>query len=112
MLRTLFDTAKALGMDALIEIYDSDNLGRVLEVGPRLIGINNRDLRTFETKLEHTLDLLEHIPPDVTVVSESGIKTRDDIDRLRAANVGAVLIGETLMRADEPGTAIRELGLN
>lgn len=111
MLEALFAQASGLGMDVLIELYDRENLPRVLEVGPRLVGINNRDLRTFETRLEHTLDLLEQIPDHVTVVSESGIKTREDIDRLRAANVGAVLIGETLMRAANPGVAIRELGL-
>lgn len=110
-LQLLFDTATNLGMDVLIELYDKDNLQRVLDVGPRLVGINNRDLRTFETRLEHTLDLLDQIPAHVTVVSESGIKTSHDIDRLRDANVGAVLIGETLMRSDNPGTAIRELGL-
>lgn len=110
-LQVLFDKATELGMDVLIELYDRNNLQRVLDVGPRLVGINNRDLRTFETRLEHTLDLLEQIPDDVTVVSESGIKTSQDIDRLRDANVGAVLIGETLMRADTPGHAIRELGL-
>lgn len=110
-LQSLFQSATDLGMDVLIELYEANNLPRVLEVGPRLVGINNRDLRTFETKLEHTLDLLEHIPDDVTVVSESGIKTSHDIDRLRAANVGAVLIGETLMRAETPGHAIAQLGL-
>jgi len=110
-LKDLFDAAVALGMDVLIELYDRENLDCVLSVGPNLVGINNRDLRTFETKLEHTLDLLDQIPDDVTVVSESGIKTREDIDRLRAAGVDAVLIGETFMRADHPGQAIRDLGL-
>ena len=110
-LKDLFDAAVGLGMDVLIELYDRDNLDRVLSVGPNLVGINNRDLRTFETKLEHTLDLLDQIPDDVTVVSESGIKTRADIDRLRSADVDAVLIGETFMRADHPGQAIRDLGL-
>lgn len=110
-LKDLFDAAVGFGMDVLIELYDRDNLERVLSVGPHLVGINNRDLRTFETKLEHTLDLLDQIPDDVTVVSESGIKTRADIDRLRSANVDAVLIGETFMRADHPGRAIHDLGL-
>ena len=68
-LQVLFDKATELGMDVLIELYDRDNLQRVLDVGPRLVGINNRDLRTFETRLEHTLDLLEQIPDNVTVVS-------------------------------------------
>ncbi|MFK7817323.1 MAG: indole-3-glycerol-phosphate synthase, partial [Planctomycetaceae bacterium] len=111
-LQTLFDSATSLGMDVLIELYEPENLDRVLEVGPRLVGINNRNLRTFETRLEHTLDLLDRIPDGVTLVSESGIKTKGDIDRLRQAGVGAVLIGETLMRSDIPGEAIIELGLN
>lgn len=111
-LKTLFESATSLGMDVLIELYEPQNLARVLEVGPRLVGINNRDLRTFETRLEHTLDLLEQIPDGVTLISESGIKTKDDIDRLRDAGVGGVLIGETLMRSEVPGNAIIELGLN
>jgi indole-3-glycerol phosphate synthase len=111
-LKTLFESATSLGMDVLIELYEPQNLARVLEVGPRLVGINNRDLRTFETRLEHTLDLLEQIPDGVTLISESGIKTKDDIDRLRDAGVGGVLIGETLMRSEVPGDAITELGLN
>lgn len=108
-LERLFQCATELRMDVLIELYDRTNLDRVLSVNPRLVGINNRDLRTFETRLEHTLDLLDHIPDDVTVVSESGIRTREDIERLQAAGVHAVLIGETLMRAERPGKAIDEL---
>ncbi len=108
-LRRLFRAARELGMDVLVELYDAGNLPRVLELEPQLVGINNRDLRTFEVRLQHTLDLLDRIPDDVTVVSESGIRDREDIEILNAAGVGAVLIGETLMRAPDPGAAIDDL---
>ena len=76
-LHELYDEAGRLGMSALVEIYDPENLDRVLALKPPMIGINNRNLRTFETKLEHTLDLLSQIPDDCLVISESGIRTRD-----------------------------------
>ncbi len=94
----LHDT-ESLGMQALVELYDPANLPRVLDSGARLIGINNRDLRTFVTRLEHTLELASRLPPGCCLVSESGIRTRQDILRLEAAGVKAVLIGETFMRA-------------
>jgi indole-3-glycerol phosphate synthase len=105
----LLREAGELGLQALVELYDRDNLPRVLASGARLIGINNRDLRTFQTRLEHTLDLMAALPPDVCLVSESGIRSRADIERLQAAGVRAVLIGETLMRADDPGAKLRQL---
>jgi indole-3-glycerol phosphate synthase len=98
-----------LGMHALVELYDPANLARVLDSGARLIGINNRDLRTFVTRLDHTLQLAGRIPADCCLVSESGIRTPDDIERLRAAGVRAVLVGETFMRAADVGAALDAL---
>ena len=101
--------AAALGMQPLVELYDRANLPRVLACGARLIGVNNRDLRTFVTRLEHTLELAAALPKDVCLVSESGIRDRADLDRLRAAGVRAVLVGESLMRAPDPGARLAEL---
>jgi indole-3-glycerol phosphate synthase len=98
-----------LGMQALVELYDRANLPRVLDAGAKLVGVNNRDLRTFVTSLDHTLDLVRDIPPDCCLVSESGIRTRADMLRLEAAGVKAVLIGETFMRAPVIGQKLREL---
>ena len=86
-------------MQALVELHEPIHLPRVLDSGARLIGINNRDLRTFTTRLEQTLELAGRLPADCCLVSESGIRTRHDVLRLQAAGVKAVLIGETLMRA-------------
>jgi indole-3-glycerol phosphate synthase len=99
----------ALGMQALVELYDRANLPRVLEAGAKLVGINNRDLRTFATSLDHTLELARDMPKDCCLVSESGISTRADMLCLKAAGVKAVLIGETLMRATDIGQKLREL---
>jgi indole-3-glycerol phosphate synthase len=98
-----------LGMEALVELYDADNLPRVLASGAKLVGVNNRDLRTMEVRLEHTVELAAGVPPDVCLVGESGIQTRADVERLRAAGVKAVLVGETLMRAADVGGKLREL---
>ncbi len=106
--RLLYE-ANELGLQALVELYDRANLPRVLDSGARLIGINNRDLHSFQTRLEHTLDLIADLPSDICLVSESGIRTRGDIERLEAAGVRAVLIGETLMRAPDIGAKLREL---
>jgi indole-3-glycerol phosphate synthase len=105
----LFRQAAELGLQALVELYDAANLPRVLDSGARLIGVNNRDLRTFQTRLEHTLELASSLPSDVCLVSESGIRTRADVERLQAAGVRAVLIGETFMRAPDLGAKLREL---
>jgi indole-3-glycerol phosphate synthase len=105
----LLRQAEDLGLQALVELYDADNLACVLESGARLIGVNNRDLRTFMTRLEHTLDLAPRLPRDCCLVSESGIRVRADVERLQAAGVRAVLVGETLMRAPDPGRKLREL---
>jgi indole-3-glycerol phosphate synthase len=105
----LLREAAALGLQALVELYDADNLSRVLDSGACLVGVNNRDLRTFVTRLEHTLELAPRLPADVCLVSESGIRTRADVDRLAAAGVRAVLVGETLMRGLDPGAKLDEL---
>ena len=99
----------ALGLHTLVELHDADELPRVLDCGARVIGINNRDLRSFATRLEHTLELLPKIPTDRIVVSESGIRTPADLERLRAAGARAVLVGESLMRAPDIGAALDEL---
>ena len=108
-LHDLYDYAHNLGMEALIELYDIENVPRVLATGTKLLGINNRDLRTFVTSLEHTFTVKQQIPDDVLLVSESGISTNADIQRLRSEGVGAVLVGESLMRQPDIGKAVREL---
>ena len=105
----LLHQAGELGLQALVELYDKENLPRVLEAGARLIGVNNRDLRTFVTRLEHTLEIAAKLPAGVCLVSESGIRTRADVERLEAGGVRAVLVGESLMRADEIGAQLRAL---
>jgi len=98
-----------LGMTALVELYDDNNLARVLDCGARLTGVNNRDLRTFQTDLEHTIQLRRHIPADRTLVGESGIRSRQDVLRLQQAGVNAILVGEHLMAATDIGSAVDEL---
>jgi indole-3-glycerol phosphate synthase len=98
--------ARELGMAALVEFHDAVNLQRVLASGADLVGINNRDLRNFRTDIEHTLRLRDQIPADILIVSESGIVTRRDVERLEAAGVGAILVGETFMRAPDIGSAV------
>ncbi|MGL4554033.1 MAG: indole-3-glycerol phosphate synthase TrpC [Gemmataceae bacterium] len=101
--------AEGLGLETLVELYDPENLPRVLESGARLIGVNNRDLRTFTVDLGHTLTIAAHVPPGVVLVSESGIRGGADTARLRDAGVRAVLVGETLMRSADVGRTMREL---
>ncbi len=101
--------AHELGMDVLIEVHNRAELDRALEVPNRLIGINNRDLHTFEVKLEHTWDLLPFIPDDRLVITESGILNRDDVTRMQKRQVNAFLVGEAFMRADDPGQALQAL---
>jgi indole-3-glycerol phosphate synthase len=108
-LRTLVEQAKEVGLQTLVELYDPQNLARVLDSGARLIGVNNRDLRTFATCLEHTIEVAARLPAGCCLVSESGIRTRQDIERLQMAGVQAVLIGETLMRAPDIGACLDAL---
>jgi indole-3-glycerol phosphate synthase len=99
----LLREAGELGLQTLVELYDAENLPRVIDSGAGVIGINNRDLRSFVTRLEHTLELAPRIPTDRCLVSESGIRTHDDVERLRKAGVRAVLVGESLIRAPDIG---------
>jgi indole-3-glycerol phosphate synthase len=102
-------TALEQGMDVLIEVHDRDELERALPLGNVLVGINNRNLHTFQTRLATTWELLPHIPTDRLVVTESGIHCREDVDVMRAHNVHAFLVGEAFMRAAEPGVRLAEL---
>jgi len=108
-LREFEIVAVELGMDVLVEVHDRAELDIALELQTPLIGINNRNLRSFKTSLQTTIDLLPAIPDNKRVVTESGIVTRKDVDLLREHNVNAFLVGETLMRAPEPGIALHEL---
>jgi len=101
--------AHALGMDVLVEVHDADELDRALRLTSPLVGINNRDLRSFDVSLETTLSQLHRIPPDRLVVTESGILARADVQRMRAAGVDAFLVGEAFMRAPDPGDALAAL---
>ena len=105
----LHDAIVELGMTPLVELYDPQNLPRVLDAGARLIGINNRNLHTFEVDLGHTLRLRQEIPDDRVVVGESGIRTRAGVERLESAGVQAMLVGESLMARDDVGAAVDEL---
>ncbi len=108
-LRDLYFTASELGMECLIEVYDPENLDRVLKLEPALVGVNNRDLRSFQVSLEQTIRLAPRVPEGTLLVSESGIKTREDVVRLRAAGCRAILVGETLMRSTDIAGTVREL---
>lgn len=108
-LETLHEAIVELGMTPLVELYEPENLRRVLEVGARLVGVNNRDLRTFEVDLGHTLRLRPEIPDSCVLVAESGIRTRADVERLESAGVHAMLVGETLMAQRDVGAAVDEL---
>jgi indole-3-glycerol phosphate synthase len=101
--------ARSHGLDVLCEVHDEDELERALDAGCDLIGVNTRDLRTFKVDAETAFRLAERLPENVVRVAESGIRTGEDIARLRAAGYQAFLIGESLMRADSPGEALREL---
>ncbi len=108
-LKQLHEFAAELGMQTLIELFDPENLDAVLATGTKLVGVNNRDLRTFKTTLQHTLDLCPSIPSDRLIVGESGIREHADLLRLASGGVKAVLVGESLMRKDDITAAVREL---
>jgi indole-3-glycerol phosphate synthase len=108
-LHALNDQAHALGMDVLVEVHDGEELRSALATGNTLVGINNRNLRTFEVDLKTTLDLLEAIPPGHLVVTESGILGPDDVRLMRDHGVNGFLVGEAFMRAEEPGARLAEL---
>jgi len=105
----LLTTAQDFNLASLVEVHNQEELSRVLETDARILGINNRNLRTFRVTLDTTLNLRPLIPLDRIVVSESGIQQKDDLDFLASAGVDAVLVGTTLMRAEDPGQKLREL---
>lgn len=108
-LRELEAAATDLGMDVLVEVHDREELDAALSLDTPLIGINNRDLRTFETRLETTLSMLKDVPAGKRIVTESGILRPEDVDRMRTHGVQAFLVGEAFMRAPDPGAALHEL---
>ncbi len=101
--------ASGLGMAVLVEVHDEAELARALKLKTRLVGVNNRNLRNFEVSIRTTIDLLPKLPTDRLLVTESGIATREDVATLRAAGIHAFLVGETFMRAPEPGEALADL---
>ena len=108
-LNELADAATKLGMDVLVEVHDADELQRALKLETKLIGINNRNLRTFQTSLKTTLDLKQQIPDDRIIITESGIHTHDDVQLMLDNEIYAFLVGEVFMRAESPGQKMREL---
>lgn len=109
MLLELLQLAHNLGMDVLVEVHDAAEMERALALPARLIGVNNRDLRSFETRLEVTLGFIDQVPDDRILVTESGIHTRADVDLMRKSGVHAFLVGEAFMKAAEPGEKLAEL---
>jgi len=108
-LRRLIQLGKQLGMAALAEVHTAEELDRALEAGAEIVGVNNRNLKTFAVNLETSVALIERIPDGCLAVSESGLRTRAELDRLRAAGFDAFLIGEHLMQAADPAQALRAL---
>ncbi|MFZ4636418.1 MAG: indole-3-glycerol phosphate synthase TrpC [Pirellulales bacterium] len=109
LLRSLYREILDLGMTPLVELHDAENLPRVLDLGATLVGINNRNLKTMTTDLDTVLRLREQVPDEVVLVAESGIKTRADVERLEAAGVAAMLVGESLLTQPDPGRAAAAL---
>lgn len=108
-LTRLQQCANALELDVLIEVHNATELGAALSLSPHLVGINNRNLKTFETSLDSTFDLLDDIPSDVLVVTESGIHSREDVRLMQERGVNVFLVGEAFMREKDPGLALRQL---
>ena len=108
-LSELLAAGRELGMEALVEVHTREELGRALAAGARLIGVNNRDLRTLDVRLETSFELIREIPPGPATISESGLRSQADLLRLRDAGFRAFLIGESLMQAPEPAAALRAL---
>jgi indole-3-glycerol phosphate synthase len=109
LLAELLAAGRELGMEPLVEVHSREELERVLRAGARIIGVNNRDLRTFDVRLETSLELIPEIPRDYIAVSESGLRTASDLARLRDAGFSAFLMGECLMQAPDPAAALRTL---
>ena len=109
LLRSLHEEILALGMTPLVELHSGEHLPRVLDAGATVIGINNRDLHTMTTCLDHVLELRDRVPESCTLVAESGIRTREDVLRLEAAGIDAMLVGESLLRSADPSAAVAAL---
>ena len=108
-LRSLYRRIIDMGMTPLVELHDETNLARVLDLGATLVGVNNRDLSTMTTDLDHVLRLRDRVPAECVLVAESGIRTRADVVRLEAAGIGAMLVGESLLTSRDPGAAAAAL---
>ena len=108
-LKKLHQTIESWGMTALVELYDAANIEKVMACNPKLVGVNNRDLNTFEVDLQHSVRVKGQLPDSVTFVSESGIFTNDDVVMLKENGVDAMLVGESLMRSDDIGAAVETL---
>lgn len=108
-MRELYFLASELGMECLVELYELENLDRVLKLEAPLIGINNRNLRTMVTDISHSIELSRQVPDSTFLVSESGIRTRADVERLMGEGIRGILVGETLMRQDDIAAGVREL---
>lgn len=105
----LLELGRSLKMEPLVEVHSREELGRAIAAGARIIGVNNRDLRDFKVRIETSLELVEEIPDSCVAVSESGLRTHEDLARLRSAGFDAFLVGEHLMRYADPGVPLREL---
>ena len=108
-LRHLIEEADRIGLDALVEVHDEREVGAALEAGARIVGINNRNLKTLDVDIETAHRLRRGLPAEVVAVAESGITTRHDVERLEEAGVDAILVGETLMRAGDPAATVAKL---
>jgi indole-3-glycerol phosphate synthase len=109
LLRELLDLGRDLGMEPLVEVHTREELAQAIDAGARILGVNNRDLRTLEVRFETSLELVAEIPDTCIAVSESGLRSHDDLVRLRAAGFDAFLVGEHLMQAADPAAALRAL---
>lgn len=108
-LQQMHSLARSLGMDVLVELHDEASLEKIKALNPPLVGVNNRDLKSFVTRLDHTLEMRPQLPTEALVVSESGIREPSDLTKLLAGGVKAVLVGETFMRAPDPGARLKWL---
>ena len=108
-LKDFYDQSKAIDLDVLIEVHNLEELERALKISPELLGINNRNLSSFEVDIQNSIDLLEKIPSDITIISESGILKQSDLKNLSSAGIYGFLIGEKFMRAESPGQDLFEL---
>lgn len=109
MLPKLYNESLDLGLTPLVELYEFENLSRVLDLGATLVGVNNRNLKTFEVNLEHVLRVRDKVPADCVLVAESGVHTRADVERLEAAGIDAMLVGEGLLKEPDVGAAVNRL---